>query len=99
MPVSKRSDDDSGSSRQRRDRPPAYAEHQFLWIAVFTIVTAAATKLFVHTEFGLSLVNQWLLYSIVAIGFYLVFCIAGRFAFCQTFMMALAGYTAGYVSR
>jgi branched-chain amino acid transport system permease protein len=42
--------------------------------------------------------NLWLVYSIAAIGFYWVFGLAGRFAFCQTFMMALGGYTSAYVS-
>jgi branched-chain amino acid transport system permease protein len=32
------------------------------------------------------------------IGFYWIFSLAGRFAFCQTFMMALGGYTCAWVT-
>jgi len=79
--------------------PPAQTRHQYRAIAAFVAVAAALTSLFVPTEFGMSIVNQWLLYSMAAIGFYLVFCVAGRFAFCQTFMMATGAYTAAYVAR
>lgn len=79
--------------------PPAHRRHQYRAIALFVAAAAVATSLFVPTEFGMSIVNQWLLYSIAAIGFYLVFCVAGRFAFCQTFMMATGAYTAAYVAR
>jgi ABC-type branched-subunit amino acid transport system permease subunit len=79
--------------------PPARSLHQYRSIGIFAAATAAVTSMLVTTEFGLSVVNQWLLYSMAAIGFYLVFCVAGRFAFCQTFMMATGAYTAAYVSR
>lgn len=79
--------------------PPAQSGHQYRAIVAFVAVSAASTSLFVPTEFGMSIVNQWLLYSMAAIGFYLVFCVAGRFAFCQTFMMATGAYTAAYVAR
>jgi branched-chain amino acid transport system permease protein len=43
--------------------------------------------------------NLWLAYAIAAVGFYWVFGLAGRFAFCQTFMMALGGFTSAWVTR
>lgn len=80
-------------------RPPAQTRHQYRAIVAFLIGTIVVTKLFVTTEFGLSLANQWIIYSMAAVGFYLVFCVAGLFAFCQTFMMATGAYTAAYIAR
>jgi branched-chain amino acid transport system permease protein len=46
-----------------------------------------------------NLLNLWLVYSIAALGFYWIFALGGRFAFSQTFMMALGGYTTAYFDR
>jgi branched-chain amino acid transport system permease protein len=40
----------------------------------------------------------WLAYGIAGVGFYWVFGLAGRFAFCQTFMMAMGGYMSAWIT-
>ena len=79
--------------------PPPYRRHQYLAVGVF----AAGCALVVPAVFGdiasQHRVNLWLAYAIAAVGFYWVFGLAGRFAFCQTFMMALGGFTSAWVTR
>ena len=87
------------STAERRIRPPSRLRHQYRTILLFVVATVVITRNFVTTEFGLSLANQWIIYSMAAVGFSLVFCVAGRFAFCQTFMMATGAYTTAYVAR
>lgn len=48
---------------------------------------------------AVNLLDLWLAYSIAALGFYWIFAFGGRFAFCQTFMMAFGGYTAAWLDR
>ena len=78
--------------------PATYRRHQFAAVPVVLCVVGflgpRLTNSF-RTEYALDL---WLAYSIAAVGFYLIFAVAGRFAFCQTFMMALGGYTCAWVT-
>lgn len=91
------------SRRPRRNAhgamPSRYARHQYLTGALFI----AGCGLILPIVFGdlgsAHRVNLWIAYSIAAIGFYWVFGLAGRFAFCQTFMMALGGFTSAWVTR
>jgi branched-chain amino acid transport system permease protein len=83
----------------RRVRPPGYARHHLPAVVVFTIAIAVIGPAIATTRSAQFLVNLWLVYSIAALGFYLVFGLAGRFAFCQTFMMALGGYVSAWVTR
>jgi branched-chain amino acid transport system permease protein len=80
-------------------RPPDYLKRHFQAIVVFVAVVALAGPAIATSRSDQFLVNLWLVYSIAALGFYLVFGLAGRFAFCQTFMMALGGYTSAWVTR
>jgi branched-chain amino acid transport system permease protein len=80
-------------------RPPEYRRRHLTAIAVFVVLTAVAGPLVGSTRSSQFLVNLWLVYSVAAVGFYWVFGLAGKFAFCQTFMMALGGYVSAWVTR
>lgn len=45
---------------------------------------------------GMNLVDLWLVYSVSALGYLWVLGLAGRYAFCHTFMMAIGGYSAAW---
>ncbi|HEY6791105.1 MAG TPA: branched-chain amino acid ABC transporter permease [Trebonia sp.] len=83
--------------RRRSAGPPATSQHQYLTIVAFVVGSIAVTRLFVHGLDGFNLESEWLIFTIADLGFYLIFCIAGRFAFCQTLMMALGAYTSANV--
>ncbi len=80
-------------------RPPVFRRHPFLQVAVFLILAVLVTRVFVGEPSEMHYVNQWMVYAIAGIGFYLMFVVVGRFAFCQTFMMSTGGYMAAYFSR
>ncbi len=78
--------------------PPVYREHRFVtWAVLFAATALVAPNLFHGQADQLSL-NVWLCYALAGVGFYWVFGLAGRFAFCQTFMMALGGYMSAWVT-
>jgi branched-chain amino acid transport system permease protein len=85
-------------SRSAGQRPPSYAAHQGVTIIVFAALTIVITLGLVTSDVWRNLENEWLIYGIAALGFYLMFCVAGRFAFCQPFMMTLAAYTTAKVA-
>jgi branched-chain amino acid transport system permease protein len=80
--------------------PPApFRQRQYLQLIGFAVIAAVL----VETYGGSSPLNQfnlqlWFTYSIAAIGFYWVFGLAGRFAFCTTLMMGLGGYLSAFVT-
>jgi branched-chain amino acid transport system permease protein len=81
-------------------RPPASARSRHLiGVAFFVVAVGLVLPRIVDSRSGLFLVNLWLVYSIAGIGFYWMFSLGSRFAFCQTFMMALGGYTSAWVTR
>jgi branched-chain amino acid transport system permease protein len=76
--------------------------------SLFTLVTTPAVvcgvvMLVTHAGFTssaqINLIDLWLIYATVALGFYVVFGLAGRFAFSQTFMMSLGAYVAAWVGH
>ena len=78
--------------------PPIYRQHSFLtWIVIFVVIALVVPNTFssLSNQFQ---VNVWLDYALAGVGFYWVFGLAGRFAFCQTFMMALGGYMSAYLT-
>lgn len=87
------------SSRNEDLRPPTFRRRPLLQIAVFVVVAVLATRPFVDQPASMHYLNQWLVYAIAGTGFYLMFVVVGRFAFCQTFMMSTGGYVAAYLSR
>lgn len=78
--------------------PPVYREHRYLTsVVLFAVIALAAPRLVTGQADQLSL-DVWLAYSIAGVGFYWVFGLAGRFAFCQTFMMAMGGYMSAWIT-
>jgi branched-chain amino acid transport system permease protein len=80
-------------------RPAAYRRRHFPAILVFLVAVAVVGPAIGTSRSNQFLVNLWLVYSVSALGFYLIFGLAGRFAFCQTFMMAMGGYTSAWVTH
>jgi branched-chain amino acid transport system permease protein len=90
------------SSLLRRDRPiqpPIYGQHHYLVMGLFLAAVALIAPAVFTSRSDQFLVNLWLVYCITGIGFYWVFGLAGKFAFCQTFMMALGGFTSAWLTR
>jgi branched-chain amino acid transport system permease protein len=86
--------------RRGGTRPGIYAGHQYVAVAAFTVFVAlVGPRIGGVSRSNQFLVNLWLVYVIAGLGFYWIFSLAGRFAFCQTFMMALGGYTSAWVTR
>jgi branched-chain amino acid transport system permease protein len=81
-------------------RPPVYRQHHYLTVlAVMAAVAILAPQWAAGSRADQYLVNLWLAYSIAAIGAYWIYGLAGRFFFCQTFMMVLGGFTSAWVTR
>jgi len=88
-----------GGNRQQGVEPPTYRRHQYGAVVAFIAVVGLVAPRIITSLPNQSLLDLWLAYSISAIGFYWIFGLAGRFAFCQTFMMLLGGYTSAWVTR
>ena len=81
-------------------RPPVYRQHHYVTVvAVMAAVAVLAPRWAAGSRADQYLVNLWLAYSIAAIGAYWIYGLAGRFFFCQTFMMVLGGFTTAWVTR
>lgn len=83
---------------QRQVRPPVYRRHQVIQVAAFALVVAVIGGQLVTGVSTMNALNTWLIFIIAALGFYIMFVLGGRFAFCQTFMMMTGGYTAAHFS-
>lgn len=70
-----------------------------LAVALFVAAVALVMPRVFRGEFSTSLVNVWLISSIAAVGFYVILGLGGRFAFCQTLMMAIGAYGAAWMSE
>lgn len=75
-----------------------YRRGQYAMLAG-SIAVIVGLSLVVSSSSAVNLLDLWLVYSIAALGFYWIFAFGGRFAFCQTFMMALGGYSAAWLNR
>jgi branched-chain amino acid transport system permease protein len=80
-------------------QPPVYGQHHYLVTGAFLVLVALIAPQVFTSRSDQFLVNLWLVYSITGIGFYWVFGLAGKFAFCQTFMMALGGFMSAWLTR
>lgn len=78
------------------DVPLTYQRRHYLTAAAFILAVALVAPLVFPDTAGLHLVNLWLIYLIAGFGFYFMFGLAGRFAFCQTLLMAIGGYTTAF---
>ncbi|MGW3468408.1 branched-chain amino acid ABC transporter permease [Saccharopolyspora sp. NPDC000995] len=75
-----------------------YGRGQYWWLLGVSGVVVLLC-LTISSSSALNLLNLWIAYSIAALGFYWIFALGGRFAFCQTFMMAFGGYTTAWLDR
>jgi branched-chain amino acid transport system permease protein len=78
--------------------PAIYGEHRYLVWAVLVVLIALVVPRLFSTTPNQYLVDVWLVYALAGLGFYWIFGLAGRFAFCQTFMMALGGYLSDWIT-
>jgi branched-chain amino acid transport system permease protein len=80
-------------------RPAPFRQHQYLQLIGFVALAVVIGETYGGSsplnEFNLQL---WMAYSVAAVGFYWVFGLAGRFAFCTTLMMELGGYLSAWVT-
>jgi branched-chain amino acid transport system permease protein len=79
-------------------KPPVYQKKQYLSIAVFVILAGLIVPQLATSASAANLVDLWLVYALAGLGFYWIFGLGGRFAFCQTTMMATGAYTAAYAA-
>lgn len=78
---------------------PQHRGRPYLTIVLVIGAIAALVPTLVHARSSMALVNLWLIYSIIGIGFYFIFAVGGQFAFCQAFMAGLGAYAAGWVAQ
>src|SRR6478752_61180 len=91
--------DSEPRSRIAMPRPPAMRGAPYLTLALF-LLAVAALRQFGNLGLGDSdLVNTWLFYSVLVIGFYFVFGVSGQFAFSQAAFAAVGGYTSWWAVR
>jgi ABC-type branched-subunit amino acid transport system ATPase component/ABC-type branched-subunit amino acid transport system permease subunit len=87
-----------GSAAQR-SRPPAMRGQPYLWLGLF-LLGVALVRQFAVSGFGdTDLVNTWLYYCVIVVGFYLVFGVSGQFAFSQAVFAAIGAYTSAWATR
>lgn len=79
--------------------PQSYRLHHYRTLALSLVAIAVLAPLLARGRADAFLVNQWLVYAIAGVGFYWIFGLAGRFAFCQTLMMATGAYVSARVVR
>jgi ABC-type branched-subunit amino acid transport system ATPase component/ABC-type branched-subunit amino acid transport system permease subunit len=80
-------------------RPPAMRGQPYLWLGLFLVVVALARHFGVSELGDQDLVNTWLYYSVIVVGFYLVFGVSGQFAFSQAAFAAVGAYTSAWATR
>ena len=71
----------------------------YLTLALFLLAVALVRQ---FGNFGLGdadLVNTWLFYTVLVVGFYFVFGVSGQFAFSQAAFAAVGGYTSAWATR
>lgn len=90
---------DTAAAAARDVRPPAFRGHPYAGIAGFVAAAAAYQQLVVEGVSGQNLLNLWLYYSLVVVGFYFVFAVAGEFAFSQAAFVGVGAYTSAWVAR
>jgi len=86
-------------SGDERSRPPAMRGQPYLWLLVFLLGIALFRQYGVSGFGDTDLVNTWLFYCVIVVGFYLVFGVSGQFAFSQAVFAAVGAYTSAWATR
>jgi branched-chain amino acid transport system permease protein len=71
---------------------------QWSRLAIFLVV-ASLVPLVVHGDYQLGIATLVLTYVVVSLGFYLIFCLTGQFAFSQAAMFGVGAYTVAWAER
>lgn len=79
-------------------RPPVYRRHQYGGLAVVAAISLGLL-LFVESKYSYGLIQQWAIFSIVGLGFYVVFGLGGQFAFSQGAFFGLGAYSSAWATR
>jgi branched-chain amino acid transport system permease protein len=79
-------------------RPPIYRGIPYLSIVVVVLGIVLYRNTRTEGFAQESLFNDWLLYSIVVLGFYFVFGLSGQFAFSQAAIFGLGAYTSAWAT-
>jgi ABC-type branched-subunit amino acid transport system ATPase component/ABC-type branched-subunit amino acid transport system permease subunit len=80
-------------------RPPAMRGSPYLWLGLVLLVLGLTRQ---FGSFGLGdadLINRWLFYTVLVVGFYFIFGVSGQFAFSQAAFAAVGGYTSAWATR
>jgi branched-chain amino acid transport system permease protein len=78
-------------------RPPVYRRRQLPGVAGAAAVVVALSTV-VDSAFGYGLLHSWLVFSILGLGFWLVFGVSGQFAFSQGAFFGLGAYASVWAS-
>ncbi|MBM3659770.1 MAG: branched-chain amino acid ABC transporter ATP-binding protein/permease [Actinobacteria bacterium] len=80
-------------------RPPAMRGSPYVWLGIF-LVFMVALRFVPNWSAAEALVfNDWIYLSIMVVGFYFVFGVAGQFAFSQAAFAMVGGYTSAWATR
>lgn len=88
------------AARQRlMARPPAMRGYPYVWLVVFLGFMAALRFVPAWANDQNFLINLWLIYTVMTVGFYLVFGLSGQFAFSQAAFAMVGGYASAWATR
>lgn len=79
-------------------RSGAHKKRRFLNVVVVYGALAILALAFPLTNVDQGAVNLWLIYSMIAVGFYFIFALAGQFALSQGFFALIGGFTSAWVT-
>ena len=90
----------AGSVRTRLSaRPPAMRGYPYAWLVIF-LAFMVALRFVPSWGVDQTLVfNEWIYFTILVVGFYFVFGVAGQFAFSQAAFAMVGGYTSAWATR
>ena len=71
----------------------------YLWLGLFLLVVGLTRQLGSFGAGDSDLLNRWLFFSVLVIGFYFVFAVSGQFAFSQAAFAAVGGYVSWWAVR
>jgi len=79
-------------------RPPIYRRQQYLGLLGVGLISFGLLSI-VQSKFAYGLMQQWAIFSILGLGFYLVFGLGGQFAFSQGAFFGLGAYSSAWATR
>ncbi|MEY4228038.1 MAG: hypothetical protein RLZ84_630, partial [Actinomycetota bacterium] len=89
---------DASNTFARRKTTPG-ARNNIRNIAIFAVIAIVLELLLGDSLTQANLVNLWMFYACVSIGFYYLFGVSGQFAFSQAAMTGVGAYTSAWAAR